>query len=91
MVAATHHAADHHAREQPPHAATGLAVAALLHEARLLQLNCDKAHQLLGWYPRWHAEQTLEATAVWYKTIMNGGNAEQITRAQIHEFFPELI
>ena len=61
-----------------------------VHEARLLQLNCDKAHQLLDWYPRWHAEQTLEATALWYKTIMNGGNAEQITHAQIHAFFPEL-
>lgn len=61
-----------------------------VHEARLLQLNCDKAHQLLGWFPRWHAEQTLEATALWYKTMMNGGNAEQITRAQIHAFFPEL-
>jgi CDP-glucose 4,6-dehydratase len=62
-----------------------------VHEARLLQLNCDKAHQLLGWYPRWHVEKTLEATALWYKTIMNGGNAEEITRAQIHEFFPELV
>ncbi|MEC9376116.1 MAG: CDP-glucose 4,6-dehydratase [Pseudomonadota bacterium] len=59
-------------------------------EARLLQLNCDKAHQLLGWYPRWHAEKALEETALWYKTIMNGGNAEQTTRTQIHEFFPEL-
>lgn len=57
------------------------------HEARLLQLNCDKAHQLLGWYPRWHVDKTLEATALWYKTVMNGGNAEMITRAQIHEFF----
>ena len=62
-----------------------------VHEARLLQLNCDKAHQLLGWYPRWHAEQTLETTALWYKTIMGGGNAVQTTRSQIHEFFPELI
>ena len=61
-----------------------------VHEARFLNLNCDKAHQLLGWYPRWHVEKTLEATALWYKTIMNGGNAEQITRAQIHAFFPEL-
>ena len=61
-----------------------------LHEAHLLQLNCDKAHQLLGWYPRWDAAQTLEATAVWYKTVMNGGNAEHITRAQIQAFFPEL-
>jgi len=61
-----------------------------VHEAHLLQLNCDKAHQLLGWYPRWHVEKTLEATAIWYKTIMNGGNAEQITGAQIRSFFPEL-
>lgn len=61
-----------------------------VHEACLLQLNCDKAHQLLDWYPRWHAEQALEATALWYKTIMNGGSAEQITRAQYHAFFPEL-
>jgi CDP-glucose 4,6-dehydratase len=62
-----------------------------VHEARLLQLNCDKAHQLLGWYPRWHVDKTLEATALWYKIVMNGGNAEVITRAQIHEFFPELV
>ena len=62
-----------------------------VHEARLLQLNCDKAHQLLGWYPRWHVEKTLEATALWYLTIMNGGNAEEITSAQIYDFFPELV
>jgi CDP-glucose 4,6-dehydratase len=60
-----------------------------VHEARLLQLNCDKAHQLLGWYPRWSVDKTLEATALWYKSIMNGGNAEEITRSQIREFFQE--
>lgn len=62
-----------------------------VHEAKLLQLNCDKAHQLLGWFPRWDVEKTLEATAIWYKTILDGGNAEVITKAQIHEFYPELI
>lgn len=61
-----------------------------LHEARLLQLNCDKAHQMLGWQPRWNTDQTLEATAIWYKTVMNGGKAEDITRRQIQMFFPEL-
>lgn len=61
-----------------------------VHEARLLQLNCDKAHQLLGWHPRWHVDKTLEATALWYKAMMNGGSAEDITRQQLHEFFPEL-
>jgi CDP-glucose 4,6-dehydratase len=60
------------------------------HEARLLQLNCDKARQFLGWQPRWSTEKTLKATALWYKTVMSGGSAEQITRTQIYEFFSEL-
>lgn len=60
------------------------------HEARLLQLNCDKAHQLLGWRPRWHVDKTLAATAQWYKTILEGGDAETITRAQLLDYFPEL-
>lgn len=60
------------------------------HEANLLQLNCDKAHQLLNWYPRWHVEETLEATADWYKVILAGGNAEHITRQQLKSYFPEL-
>lgn len=58
-----------------------------VHEAHLLQLNCDKAHQILGWYPRWHVKKTLEATALWYKSIINGGDAETITRKQVQEFF----
>jgi CDP-glucose 4,6-dehydratase len=62
----------------------------IAHEARLLQLNCEKANQLLGWYPRWHVDKTLEATALWYKVVMDGGNAEEMTRTQIREFFPEL-
>lgn len=61
------------------------------HEANLLQLNCDKAHQLLGWHPRWHVDETLVATSEWYKTIMEGGNAETITRIQIKNYFKELL
>jgi len=60
------------------------------HEAQLLQLSCDKAHQLLAWKPRWHVERTLSATAEWYKAVLEGGSAEAITRAQIQEYFPEL-
>ncbi|MDC0990285.1 CDP-glucose 4,6-dehydratase [Gammaproteobacteria bacterium] len=62
-----------------------------VHEAGLLQLNCDKAHQLLGWHPRWNPELTFKATALWYKNIMNGDDAEHTTKTQIHEFFPELL
>ena len=61
------------------------------HEARLLQLNCDKAYQDLGWQPRWGVEKTLAATAEWYKTFMTGGSVEHITRTQLQDFFPELL
>ena len=61
------------------------------HEAMLLQLNCDKAHQILGWHPRWHVEETLNATAEWYKSIIEGGDAEIITRKQLHQYFNELL
>ena len=61
------------------------------HEARLLQLNCDKAHQDLGWYSRWGVEKTFLTTAEWYKSVMTGGDVESITRAQLKDFFPELL
>lgn len=60
------------------------------HEAQLLQLNCDKAHQLLGWHPRWHVEKALAATGEWYRLVRQGQSAEVVTRAQLHEYFPEL-
>lgn len=59
------------------------------HEARLLQLNCEKAQNLLGWYPRWCADKSLEATAVWYKSVHEGGSPEDITWSQIQSFFLE--
>jgi CDP-glucose 4,6-dehydratase len=58
-----------------------------LHEANLLQLNCDKAHQVLGWYPRWHVEETLRHTAGWYRAARDGRPAAEITREQIVEYF----
>lgn len=60
------------------------------HEANLLQLNCDKANQLLGWQPRWNMEQTLAATADWYKSVMDGADASVVTRQQLHNYFEEI-
>lgn len=60
------------------------------HEAQLLQLNCDKAHQLLGWYPRWNIDQTLDATAEWYRKILGGEDAKEITARQIAQYFSEI-
>lgn len=60
------------------------------HEARLLQLNCDKAHQLLDWHPRWSVDKTLKATAEWYKAYLADESIEHITLSQLHDYFPEL-
>jgi CDP-glucose 4,6-dehydratase len=60
------------------------------HEARLLQLNCDKAHQLLDWYPRWDFARTLEMTADWYKKMHAGADAKDVTRQQLYEYFLEI-
>jgi CDP-glucose 4,6-dehydratase len=60
------------------------------HEAQLLQLNCDKAHQELKWYPRWDVERTLAATADWYQAIMQGEDARTVTSRQIRDYFPEI-
>lgn len=58
-----------------------------LHEANLLQLNCDKAHQELGWYPRWSVDETLQITAEWYKSVLSGRAAEEVTREQVRRYF----
>lgn len=60
------------------------------HEANLLQLNCDKARMLLNWKPRWTVDKTLLETALWYKTWLNYGDIEAITKNQIYDYFSEL-
>lgn len=60
------------------------------HEAQLLQLNCDKAHQLLGWYPRWDVAETIAATADWYKAVLAGETVQAVTDRQLQSYFPEL-
>lgn len=62
------------------------------HEAQLLQLSCDKAHQYLSWHPRWNVAKTLEATALWYKkAIFEKEKVEDVTRKQLQDYFPELL
>jgi len=61
------------------------------HEANLLQLNCDKAHQLLDWSPMWGVEKTLSMTAEWYKVFMNQGDIEAITKAQLQDYYQGVL
>jgi CDP-glucose 4,6-dehydratase len=60
------------------------------HEAQLLQLNCDKARQLLGWSASWNLDKTIEATADWYHSVLRGADAAAVTRGQLREYFTEL-
>jgi CDP-glucose 4,6-dehydratase len=58
------------------------------HEAHLLQLNSDKARQLLQWDTRWNFEQTLAATGGWYREVLvQGQSAEVVSRAQISAYY----
>ncbi|MBT3596630.1 MAG: CDP-glucose 4,6-dehydratase [Verrucomicrobia bacterium] len=60
------------------------------HEAGLLQLNCDRAHQMLEWYPRWDFERTLDMTVDWYRNVQDGDEAKKVTREQLYDYFPEI-
>lgn len=57
-----------------------------LHEAMLLQLNCDKANLHLPWTPRWDFERAVKQTVAWYKSVAEGGDAMSVSTRQIEEF-----
>jgi CDP-glucose 4,6-dehydratase len=57
------------------------------HEANLLQLNCEKSRQELGWSSRWNVETTIAKTAEWYKLVASGIDALEVTRSQIQDYF----
>ena len=57
-----------------------------LHEAGLLGLNCDKAHQLLDWAPRWGFGRTLVETVDWYKALFQAESASEVSSLQIRRY-----
>ena len=58
-----------------------------LHEAFLLNLNIDKATQILSWNPVWDFETTIEKTVEWYrKSFVENESIEEFTRNQISEY-----
>lgn len=66
-------------------------VASDFHEANLLQLNCDKAHADLGWFPKWGVQDTLNITASWYKRVAEGEQAIDVTTEQIELYFGNML
>lgn len=56
------------------------------HEANLLHLNCDKAHQLLHWQPKWGVERAVAETVAWYRGVSEGHSALEISTRQLFEY-----
>jgi CDP-glucose 4,6-dehydratase len=54
------------------------------HEARLLQLDSDKARQELAWKPVWTFQEGVEATATWYRAWLD--RSDLISRDQLQYY-----
>jgi CDP-glucose 4,6-dehydratase len=54
------------------------------HEAKLLQIDCSKAHALLKWRPRFTADQAIRKTIEWYKAYYFQGKI--ISLEQLEEY-----
>lgn len=57
------------------------------HEANYLKLDCSKAKAMLGWYPRWNIETTLQMIVDWNKAYLQNADMRGICFNQIDEYF----
>lgn len=56
------------------------------HEANLLKLDCSKAHQILGWKPKWSLETAIEKIVEWQKSFQTHSDMRALSIAQIEEY-----
>lgn len=56
------------------------------HEAHYLKLDCSKASATLGWQPRWHLRQALQAIIVWHKAHSNRQDMRALCLQQIDDY-----
>jgi CDP-glucose 4,6-dehydratase len=64
---------------------------AAVHEAKLLNLACDKAHHLLGWKPVWNFAEAVAQTMQWYGKAEGNASGEvkglaEFTSKQIDKY-----
>jgi CDP-glucose 4,6-dehydratase len=57
-----------------------------LHEANLLKLDCSKAHEQLGWNPKWNLEVAIQKIVGWQKAFQDKQNMQELSLAQINEY-----
>jgi CDP-glucose 4,6-dehydratase len=56
------------------------------HEATQLRLDCSKARAELAWEPRLRLAEALEKVVEWHRHVADGGNARDISLAQIEDY-----
>lgn len=56
------------------------------HEANLLHLQIDKAHNRLGWIPRWDYSTTLSRTVDWYRSVHDGASPLRCCLADLNVY-----
>jgi CDP-glucose 4,6-dehydratase len=56
------------------------------HEAHYLKLDCSKARALLGWSPRWHLGQALQAIIAWHKEHHRSQDMRALCLHQINDY-----
>ena len=57
-----------------------------MHEAKLLNLNTDKALHNLGWYPKWNFQKTVKTTVEWYLNLENKSSAFNCCIDNLNDF-----
>jgi len=55
------------------------------HEAKLLKLDCSKAHSLLGWNSVYNVDETLKETAEWYKKYYEGMKSKELYKFTVKQ------
>ena len=58
------------------------------HEAGVLKLDSSRARTRLGWSPRWGLDRALDSIVEWTREVRDGGDARDVTLAQIEAFAP---
>ena len=58
-----------------------------LHEAKLLQLNCDKAEHYMQWHEVWSMDETVTKTVAWYRAYYD--NNKVLTNQDLKDYIEE--
>ena len=57
-----------------------------IHETKTLQLNSNKAREVLGWAPRWNLSKAVDRTVDWHLKIADGADARMLCLDHIADY-----